>query len=68
MISVRLDPDAERRIARLAKQQGRTKAAYAREALLEHLEDCADAALAERRIATLAKTYSAAEVKRALDI
>ena len=68
MIALRLDPEVEKRLARLAKKTGRTKSAYARDALLEHLEDLADAELAERRLGKPAKTYSAAEVKRALDL
>ena len=36
MLSIRLDPDTEKRLAALAEKTGRTKSYYAREALLEH--------------------------------
>jgi len=39
MLAIRLDEEIEKRLARLAKRTGRTKTFYAREAILEHLED-----------------------------
>ena len=39
MLAIRLDADIEDRLDRLAKKTGRTKTYYAREAILEHLED-----------------------------
>ena len=43
MLALRLDPAIEKRLVRLAKKTGRTKTFYAREAILEHLEDLEDA-------------------------
>lgn len=63
MLAIRLDPDIESRLERLAKKTGRTKTFYAREAILEHLEDLEDMYLAQRRLERPAKTYSAGEVK-----
>jgi RHH-type rel operon transcriptional repressor/antitoxin RelB len=68
MLAIRLDPDIERRLERLAKKTGRTKTFYAREAILEHLEDLEDVYLASRRLKRPAKTYSAEEVKLELGL
>lgn len=50
MLALRLPPDIEARLDQLAKRTGRTKSFYAREAILEHLEDLEDAYLAEREL------------------
>jgi len=68
MLALRLDPAIEKRLVRLAKKTGRTKTFYAREAILEHLEDLEDAYLAIRRLKAPGKTYSAKEVKRELGL
>lgn len=46
MIAVRLPKDIEERLDRLAKQTGRTKTYYVREAITEHLEELEEAYLA----------------------
>jgi RHH-type transcriptional regulator, rel operon repressor / antitoxin RelB len=51
MLAIRLPATIERRLARLAKRTGRTKTYYAREAILQHLEDLEDVYLAEKRLA-----------------
>jgi len=68
MLAIRLDTDTERRLDRLAKKTGRTKTFYAREAILEHIEDLEDIYLAIRRLKRPAKTYSAQDVKRELGL
>jgi RHH-type rel operon transcriptional repressor/antitoxin RelB len=68
MLALRLTSDIEMRLERLAKKTGRTKSYYAREAILEHLEDLEDAYLALRRLKNPARTYSAKEVKRELGL
>ncbi len=68
MLAIRLDPDTEARLERLAKLTGRTKTYYAREAILEHLQDLEDVYLATERLLNPAKTYSAEEVKRDLGL
>jgi RHH-type rel operon transcriptional repressor/antitoxin RelB len=68
MLAIRLDKKTDARLARLARQAGRTKTAYAREALLEHVQDLADAKLALARLVKPAKIYSSIEVKRALGL
>ena len=42
MLVIRLPADVEDRLARLTKATGRTKSFYAREAILEHLDDLED--------------------------
>jgi RHH-type rel operon transcriptional repressor/antitoxin RelB len=50
MLALRLPPEIESRLDALAKRTGRTKSFYAREAILEHIEDLEDAYLADERI------------------
>jgi RHH-type rel operon transcriptional repressor/antitoxin RelB len=50
MLALRLPPDIEKRLAALAKKTGRTKSFYAREAILQHLEDLEDGYLALKRL------------------
>lgn len=52
MLALRLPPDLERRLDALAKRTGRTKSYYAREAIIEHIEDLEDYYTAESRIRT----------------
>lgn len=68
MLAIRLDPDIESRLERLAKKTGRTKTFYAREAILEHLENLEDVYLATQRLERPGKTYSAEEVKHELGL
>ena len=50
MLAIRLPANIEKRLARLAKRTGRTKTYYAREAILQHLDDLEDVYLAEKRL------------------
>jgi RHH-type rel operon transcriptional repressor/antitoxin RelB len=50
MLAIRLPQSIERRLEKLARRTGRTKTFYAREAILEHLEEIEDLYLAERRL------------------
>lgn len=50
MLALRLPAEIETRLDNLAKLTGRTKSYYAREAILEHLDDLEDLYLAERRL------------------
>lgn len=68
MLAIRLDPEIEKRLDSLAKKTGRTKTFYAREAILEHLEDLEDIYLARQRLEHPGKTHSAEEVKRELGL
>ena len=48
MLAIRLPQSVEKRLERLARRTGRTKTYYAREAILQHLDDLEDIYLAER--------------------
>ena len=52
MLALRLPPEIEARLDALAKKTGRTKSYYAREAIIEHLEDLEDIHLVEERVRT----------------
>jgi RHH-type rel operon transcriptional repressor/antitoxin RelB len=53
MLAIRLPADVEDRLAALAEATGRTKTFYARQAILEHLDDLEDLYLAEQRLIEL---------------
>jgi len=50
MLAIRLPADIERRLEALARATGRTKTYYAREAIVEYLDDLEDLYLAEQRL------------------
>ena len=56
--AIRLPAAVEKRLARLAKRTGRTKTYYAREAILEHLDDLEDIYLAEQAYAPIQRGKS----------
>lgn len=72
MLAIRLPSDIEERLERLARATGRTKTYYAREAILEHLDDLEDLYLAEQRLidnrAGHSQTYTLEEVERELGL
>jgi RHH-type rel operon transcriptional repressor/antitoxin RelB len=49
MLALRLPEDIERRLEALAQRTGRSKSFYAREAIVEHMDDLEDAYLASER-------------------
>jgi len=53
MLVIRLPEEIEERLAVLAKETGRTKTFYVREAIFEHLDDLEDIYLAEKRLADI---------------
>lgn len=53
MLAIRLPEDIELRLGNLAKKTGRTKTFYAREAILEYLDDLEDLYLAEKRLSNI---------------
>ena len=63
MLALRLPAEIEKRLDDLAKKTGRTKSYYAREAILAHLEDLEDVAIAEERLREAGETLSWEEVK-----
>jgi RHH-type rel operon transcriptional repressor/antitoxin RelB len=50
MLAIRLPEKIEKRLDHLAKRTGRTKTYYAREAIVQHLDELEDIYLAERRL------------------
>ena len=68
MLAVRLPPEIEARLEALARRTGRSKSFYAREAILEHLEDLEDTYLAEEaldeHVSSGARTISMEELLR----
>lgn len=64
MLAIRLKPDLEKRLAALAKQTGRTKTFYAREAIEHYLEDLEDYYLAAKTMKNPGRLYTSKEVER----
>ena len=68
MLAIRLPATIEKRLERLAKRTGRTKTYYAREAILQHLDDLEDIYLAEKRMEAIesgrVKTIPLKEIMR----
>jgi RHH-type rel operon transcriptional repressor/antitoxin RelB len=50
MLAIRLPQSVEKRLEKLARRTGRTKSFYAREAIVQHLDDLEDIYLAERAL------------------
>jgi RHH-type rel operon transcriptional repressor/antitoxin RelB len=53
MLAIRLPEDIELRLGNLAKKTGRTKTSYAREAILEYLDNLEDLDLTEKRLSNI---------------
>ena len=72
MLALRLPEEIENRLANLALKTGRTKTFYAREAILEHLDDLEDLYLAEQRLIDIragqSKTHTLEEVEASLGL
>jgi RHH-type rel operon transcriptional repressor/antitoxin RelB len=72
MLAIRLPADIEHRLDALAKATGRSKTFYAREAILEYMDDMEDVYLAESRLEALragrSHTTSLDDVERDLGL
>ena len=68
MLAIRLKPELEARLARLAKLTGRTKTFYAREAIEQHLEDLEDYYLAADAARNPGRSHTPEEAKRELGL
>jgi len=55
MLAIRISKEIEERLEQLAQKTGRTKTFYAREAILEHIEDLEDYYLAAEVLAQVKK-------------
>jgi RHH-type transcriptional regulator, rel operon repressor / antitoxin RelB len=56
MLAIRLPPEIEAELTALAKRTGRTKTFYAREAILNYLEDLEDSLIAEKAMKAFEKS------------
>lgn len=70
MLAVRLDPDLEARLTAVAKQTGRSKSHYVRQAIIEKIEELEDIALLEEVLKTYdpSQNQSLDEVMRELGL
>lgn len=66
MLGVRLEPDLEARLERLAKKTGRSKSYYAKEAIRQFLEDREDYLLGLAVLERKEPTISLEELERRL--
>jgi len=67
-LAIRLPEDINDRLDKLARQTGRTKTFYAREAILEHIEDLEDTYIATERLKKSERTWTMEEVEEQLGI
>ncbi len=66
MISIRLPDNIDKRLTSLAKATGRTKTFYAREAILEYIEEFEDYFLAAETLDEGNKSYTPKELDKIL--
>jgi RHH-type transcriptional regulator, rel operon repressor / antitoxin RelB len=72
LLAIRLPLEIEKRLEELARRTGRSKESFARQVILDHLDDLEDLSLAEQRWEALRKgesePLSLAEVERRLGL
>ena len=68
MLAIRLPADIEARLTALAAKTGRTKTFYAKEAILEHLDDMEDKYLAINRLENPGKRWTLDEMEQDFDL
>lgn len=68
MLAIRLPEDIEKRLTDLAARTGRTKTFYAREAILEHIDEIEDKYLAINRLENPGKRWTLDELEQELDL
>jgi len=68
MLGIRLEPELEDRLTNLAKQTGRSKSHYAREAIRQFLEDREDYLLGLAALEKQGPRISLADLERELDL
>lgn len=67
-LTVRLNPDIEKRLTQLAKLTGRTKSYYARALIEANIEDIEDMYLAEMALADPRPSISHEQVRKELGL
>ncbi len=68
MVTLRLNPAIDRKLARFAKARGMTKTAVAREALIERLEEDEDIRIVEERLKHPGKRIPLEVIERELGL
>ncbi|MGS2717037.1 type II toxin-antitoxin system RelB family antitoxin [Eionea flava] len=68
MLAIRLPEEIEIRLAELANKTGRTKTFYAKEAILEYIDDMEDKYLAINRLENHSKHWTLDEMEQDLDL
>jgi len=68
MLGVRLEPELEKKLDRLARQTGRSKSYYAREAIRHYLEDREDYLRGVAALERREPTISLEELERRLGL
>jgi RHH-type rel operon transcriptional repressor/antitoxin RelB len=68
MLAIRLPVEIEERLSALAAKTGRTKTFYAKEAILEHLDEMEDRYLAINRLESPGKRWSLSDMEQDLDV
>ena len=68
MLAIRLPEEIENRLAVLAAKTGRTKTFYAKEAILEHLDDMEDKYLAINRLENPGKRWTLDDLEQDIDL
>ena len=68
MLAIRLPEDIEARLAALAAKTGRTKTFYAKEAILEYMDDMEDKYLAINRLENPSRRWTLDELEQNLDL
>ena len=68
MLAIRLPTDVEQRLSDLAEKTGRTKTFYAREAIIQYLQDLEDIYITQSRLSKNGKRLSLKEMKQHLDL
>ena len=68
MLAITLPPEIEGRLADLALKTGRTKTYYARQAILEKIEDMEDLYLAMNVIENPGRVWTMEEIETGLDL
>jgi len=68
MLSIRLNPDTDRRLSELARRTGRTKSSYVRELIESNMEDLEDRYLAEARLERRRPSLTSRQVRKQLGL
>ncbi len=68
MLAIRLPAEIEERLTTLAKRTGRTKTYYAREAILQYMDDLEDTYLAVERLENAGKRWTQEELEQGVDL